>query len=372
MNYLLWIASYIVLVILVLKWPAKVSSGNGYYFTSTNLKKENKLRAISIVAISLLFVLLNVICTKTSVAFGSDRENYNFEFLGYRSSSIGLDAVFYVVRSFTNNFYFMLNLTTFICSVVTLIAFTKSQDRSNLTLLFLLSTDFIFFSFTALKQSFACAFGTLFFALLLKPKSISRNVVCLFLILIASLFHPSSIILLPIFLVLNKEKIGRKTIIIYMVVMVAILIGFEKIGLFLASITASVMPSVSHLLYRYFVTASANDTSSLFVFLKGVPFYFLLFTGLIKRNTFEKDIPNYDKYLIILATASAFYISSLYIYWASRFRAFFYLPAGVFLSLIYKKMHGMEKIILIVMTLGINAFLLIRWIYLIGVNYGGF
>ena len=375
MTGLLWIAIYACVVFIVV-FTFRCQKATQLVCGTTGLITKNKKTPTHyfalIIIYALLFALVNLICTRTSIAFGSDRENYLHEFGGNRETSVGLEFVFYLFRITSNNFEHVLLFTTFICTLIILFTHKFFENNSKVSLVFLLTTDFVFFTFTSLKQSYACALSAVFFLLLTRRKTFARNIVCILLIVLASLFHSSSVILIPIFIICNLKKITKTTLLIYVLLLLLLFVFFNNIGAFLSALVKPFSSGLSALLSKYFVNLDYSDETSFVAFLKGTPFYLLFGLGCFYRDRIKNKCKDYDMYLILLSTASMLYLCSIYIYWTMRFRAFFYLPAAIFLSVICKNVSLPEKQIISFSVIGLNAILLVRWIYLVFSNYGGF
>ena len=122
------------------------------------LKHKDKLtKFIVIVLFSLLFTFINIFCTKKSINMGSDRYNYMLSFLGIKSTSVGLSYIFLFIKLFSNNINTVFYFTTFLACFAIFWSFYKNNDADKNTLLFILLTDIIFFSFTGLKQIYFLA-----------------------------------------------------------------------------------------------------------------------------------------------------------------------------------------------------------------------
>ena len=371
---MLWISVYfavVLFVILTYKKKERVVLENDQNRSGYSEDRRDKLVLVLLAVYALLFAVVNLICTRTSVSYGSDRENYLTEFRGQRKTSVGLEIVFNVFRFTSDNFEHVLLFTTFFSLLIILFAHKIFENSSNVSLAFLLTTDLVFFTFTALKQSFACAFVALFFVFLFKKRTVCRGIVCFLLLVLAIVFHTSSVVLIPIFIVCYFKKINKTVMVVYMILLVLLFVFFVDIGTILSTITRPIFPRLSELLTRHF-SSVGGDESSTIAFLKGIPFYLLLAFGFFYRRRLQGSYPNYDKYLIVLATASMLYMCSIYIYWTLRFRAFFYLPAAIFFGTIYTNLSKKEKVVFLVSVIGSNLFLLIRWVLLIYTKYGGF
>lgn len=371
---LLWVLVYLAIAsfaVATYRMNEAVLNAGDPVKTSDQERRRRDYGLLLIAIYAVLFALLNLLCTKTSAAYGSDRVNYLTEYSGERKSSVGLELVFYLFRFTTNNYLHLLLFTTFSCLLIVLIAHRLFEGGSWISLAFFFTTDFVFFTFTGLKQSYACALIALAFALLMKERTVRTTVVCFLLVGIAVLFHVASLVMIPLFVLCCFERIGKPFLIGGAVLMLLGVVFFTQIGSFVLGVAQHVSPRFAELQTRYF-SDLGWDWSSASVCLKGTPFYMLFGFGCYFRKKVGDKCALYDKYLIVLAAASALYLCSVHVYWMIRFGAFFYLPAAVFFGILFRNVSKKERIVLSVCTFGVSLVLLIRWVLAIYQNWGGF
>lgn len=339
-----------------------------------NVRMEGKLRPFSILLVALLFTLLNIYCTLNSVSMGSDRINYNMNFMGVRKSpSVGLELIFSLVRMFSNRIETVFYLTTFLCCCIVFWAYRNWWDADSKAIVFLLSTNFVFFSFTGLKQIYACAFAALFFSLCMKPRTLKRDIMSISLIIFACAFHSTGFILIPIFvsfLILDDNTKYTKIIIISMLLL---LIFMKPIFMVVARWITKIFPYLATKIYEYFASETRQmDEGSTIAFIKGFPYYILLLWGGLNRKKLLSKFKNYDKYLILSALGTVFAISSVISYWLSRFVYIFYLPMGVFYSILMRYESRNNRCIIGFLIIGSSLFFTLRSVALTFINFGGY
>lgn len=242
---------------------------------------QNKISFFAILIIAMLFTFYNWYVTNLSVTMGGDRQNYYLNFYKIRESpSIGLTVMINIIRIFSNNINILFYVTTFISILLVLIAYKISDNASPSGITLLLLSQFPLFTFTGLKQSFAISFSAVFFVLLLEK---NRNrFLCILLMVLAVLFHPSAYILIPLFFILPKER-EKKTVVIYFLALIIGSFFLIPILLFLAKISASVLPNLSSVIYDYFGSQEIEMNGYTTV-LSGIPYYIITILGFVKRN----------------------------------------------------------------------------------------
>lgn len=347
--------------------------------TFNRIAKRKKLlrRRIFLVAIlfAFLYMLYNVYCTKNGVSMGGDRLNYSYQFEGYQSTSIGLTAVFKIVKTLGGNIYNVFYLTTFLYVFICVLVFTFAYGNNKAALMFFVLTDAIFFSFTALKQIYACMFSSICFLLLTRRKSVKRSIASWCSIIMACLFHDAAIIMVPVYLAvlfIEGDKRALK-IKLMLVILFGAFMFLDKIALLCSNIISPFAPNAAEKIREYFFSTRYNiETSSPMSFIKGFPFYVITIWGIIKRKSIAKNIKKYDLLLLLSAIGSALFLSSLYSYWMYRAVAFFYIPIAMFFSKIKNCLQGIEKTIFVLAVYLTMFVILLRWIILIYANYGGF
>lgn len=345
-------------------------------FNGIGKRKRSSRRQIFLVAVlfAVLYTLYNVYCTKTSVSMGGDRLNYSYQFDGYQSTSIGLTVVFKIVKFFGGNIYNVFYLTTFLYVFTCVYVLIGTPGNNKAALVFFVLTDAIFFSFTALKQIYACTFSSICFLLLTRKKSAKRSIACWCAILLACLFHDAAIIIVPVYLAALFIERGKKSFKIkfVLVVLFAAFVFLDKIALLCSNLVSPFAPSVAVKIREYFFSSRYGVESSPMAFIKGFPFYVIFIWGLVKRKSLVKEIEKYDFYLLLSAVGAVLFLSSVYSYWMYRAVAFFYIPIAIFCGKLRERLHGGERMIFGVLVYLSMFVVLLRWIILIYVNYGGF
>jgi hypothetical protein len=165
-----------------------------------------KYTNFDIIFFSLIFTFYNIFCTSLSGGINGlsgDRFSYFFSFVYEREQTPGLEFIFNIARLFQVDFIYVLYATTFICCALTFYGLKKTRNFSLLVLFFLLCTDYFANTFAQLKQCYTNAFSIIFFALLLREKNKQQNTICIFIALLASMFHTTGFILFPIFIAIK-------------------------------------------------------------------------------------------------------------------------------------------------------------------------
>lgn len=346
---------------------------NRYILRNRNKYFYKNISVIAIILFSILFVFLNVYCTESSNEMGGDRGNYFYGFIYGRKDSLGLNFVFNIVKIFTDDFHVVLYLTTFICCMLTFFAYRNINEAEVNALVFLFLTDFLFTTFVNLKQCYSNAFASLFFCLIVRERTYGRDILCLVLAVLASLFHPTGVILWPILIYFWIIPKGGKNISLYLFLIFCGALFAPQICMILAHIVAIPLPELSKKIVMYFGAENARvDGISRFSFIKGFPYYVLLASGIYKRRHLLYKEKNYDKYLFLTSVGTVLYAMSVHSYWMSRFTTMFYLPMGVFYSIIVRNFNGKKKQFFKIILAGSMFILIVRYIFLIYTNYGVF
>lgn len=329
-----------------------------------NKKNGKKISLTKIIIISVLFTLYNVLCTYFSIRTVGDRANYAYEFMGYRATSVGLSFVFNIIKIFTMDVRILYYAITFFCCFITFFCCFRDKDTNKYALYFLLATDFVFFTFVALKQCFVCAFATLIYYIINNSKSRFKYVICALLIYISCLFHSTGFILIPIVILLfiyDKKRINLP--ILFFSVML-LLVFFNPLLSLLSSFLGRYVPALSGKINDYFYTTGLYTESKL-VFVKGLPFYLISIIATVKRKIFSKDIKNYDKLVFMSYVGSISYFISIVSYWMYRITNLFYFPISVLFGIIMKNENNPKnKLLYFVIIFGSEFLILLRWLFL--------
>lgn len=335
-------------------------------------QSKTKINYMSMLSVSILFTLYNVYLTKSHGILSLDRGNYLFEFQGYRYvKSIGLQWIFDIVHLIGGNIYTVFYLTTFLCVLLSLIAYKKADFADYRIFPLLMMSEWFFNTVTLLKQCYACAFAMLFFAYVLKPKTPKNIILSLIFAIVAFLFHTSGVILIPVFIAINFKQMKEWWTIVALLLLFIITFLLRPILLISSNVIADISPILAEKIIHYFIE---GDTSgSAFSIVKWIPFYYIVFMGIIFKDTLKDKIFNYNKFLIVSAVAACMALFSANIYWFYRFLFLFYLPAFSYYIMMNSTLRKEEnKLINNCVVYGVSGVVFVRWFILMYINCGGF
>lgn len=321
---------------------------------------------------ALIFGLYNKFIIGVQSTLTGDRLNYYIDFLGRKTNYLAFDFFLKTIRLVTDNYSFLLSITTFIACLIIFYAFSKSKYCQKETLVFFLLTGFVFESFTNLKQIIVAALAGLFLVLCIEKKGIRNNFICLLLIVLACFFHSTGFVLIPLYLILKlKLNNNLKTKLIILLVF-TLFVFFRPMILITSQIIKPVSPTLSNKIIEYSSEdIITNEDNSLLVAFKGFPFYMLLLFGLVKRKKLSPK-EYYNQYLILTVVGSILTLTSIFSYWYIRFRMIFYLPFALLYQILINNIPIKERLLakaLIIVPLALITF---RSVVLVYINYGGF
>lgn len=214
MYYYIGILVFIIVITLILKRIY----GNEFI-------KNNKKYLIIITIILTLFLILR----DTSV--GVDTDNYRkifeyahdktfIELLTYGRHEIGFKYYAKILSCICNNYYFFLAITS-ILSMIGFYFFSRDNSKNYFATIFIFITfNYYIYSFGLLRQALAIS------VLLYSIKFIKDRKFWKFLIfvIIASLFHKTALVFLPLYFLYNI-KITKKRFIIWLLIIIFMLIS---------------------------------------------------------------------------------------------------------------------------------------------------
>ena len=321
-----------------------------------------------IIILGLALGVYSVIC---GAGGPSDRWNYSYFFVNGRKSgsdSYGLAFIEYLLHFFTNDPAFLFFVITFLCVALTVIAYNSYSCHNPVMFLFLGSTQYFFYSFYQLKQAPANGFAALSIIAFME-KQWWR---CIINFMFAVIFHESSLILLPLYvLLLLAEK--RAVQVLVCIISAFCLLWFDTASRLVVSLFMNI-PGFATQIQGYLDTAGsvATDINYLTVF-KGFPFYFLCMFSCLKHSALSKKIKNYDRYIMICLFVSITSLASAYMYWTWRLGELLYFPVCCFAALIFRNLEShYEKWILFLGFFGVNLVITLRAICQYYFLYGGF
>ena len=336
-KYLIAYLFVCILSYIIVKGKLRLTHYSGRFDNKELNNTPRKMSLLSMIVVSVIFTLYNVYVTRSTGVLGSDRLNYKANFDGIRtSSSEGLTIIINIIHWLSGDIFALFYFTTFCCLFITLLAYRLSQHASEESLLLLFLSQYILTTFTALKQSYAFSLATLLFTIVLKKDEKPSFILPVLLILLSILFHPSAFVLIPIVIFLKTKK-NRYNVIFYIILMLIIGVFFQDIMTNVGQLLQPLLPQLSNKIQSYFgESASVVSESSVFMFVKGLPYYFICFIGLLERPKLMDKIDNYDNYLVISITGSFLYIMTIYNQWLGRFIYFFSLQMFIFFVAIMK------------------------------------
>lgn len=342
-----------------------------------NCYRKKYIGAFEVFFFSLLFTCYNIYVTTIGEHYGKwqgDRGNYLYSFFYGRENSVGLDLIFQLAHYFSIDFIPLLYIISFVCCILYFVGFRKIKDQTISALVFFLSTDAIFLTFAQLKQCFSNAFGGIFFALMLDERQSKWNdLICLVLAFSASAFHSTGLILFLFFILFKLMDLSKINVRLVFVIALFCMFFYEPVLFFVAKVTSNI-PMLSSKITSYFVEKpmQGNDGSWM-TFVKGFPFYIVVFYALYSRKNFLFEIKKFDKYLLISFVGAILYLFSIQSYWMFRFTSLFYLPIGVFLGLLIKReSDGFVKYLIAFLVVGGLVIVNVRNIILSYINSGGY
>lgn len=347
---------------------------------------KKKISLFEMIIYSSIFAMFNRFCTNISINFGSDRENYLYEFMGGRNpNSIGLEFVFNVVKYFKGDIYTVFAITTFVGVFLFLLAYRLSERAKPEVVLLIFASEWIFFTFTALKQTYACGIAAVFFVYLLEEKRMRGTIICFCLACIACLFHMVGFILFPILIIIRMKKMSTSKTIFFVVVILLCTIYIEPLAIwtdkllsgmlsvFGGNLLSKIFSVLRMKISYYFVDNSDEPEHSIFSFIKYFPFYYITIIGFLYRKKMSRILEDYNKYMIVSFLASGIIIYSYFNYWFYRFIAVFYIPIFIYYVMVEKNMsYETNKWLSRFIVYGFTFLVTIRKIIIMFINYGGF
>ena len=345
-------------------------------FGQPPVEPSYKMTIATAVLIALLFSILNMIVTLLGDAPGGDRQNYIIAFQGVReTSSAGVMFVINLLRQFTSNEHILFYVTTFLSMLITIWAYRISEDATPAALFFLLTTQYVFSTFSVIKQSYSNAFAAVCIALAFRNKGWRDALLSFVMIALAIWFHPTGYFLLVIYPLIRIRKTKGRVIILFLA-MIILGIFFKPIILRVAAIAAPYAPKVSLKIYEYLgegeMANEALQGSGPAIVLKGIPYFIITYLGWTRREKLLERINHYDDYLLLSGLISYIYIYSAYNSWIYRLAYFLYLPVACFFVQLLQHEEEKNQQILYLIVMGINAFYTLRFLALMFIRYGGF
>lgn len=351
----------------------------GVFIILANTKALNKSKKLNYslalaFAMALIYAFFNKFNSFPEL-YGSDRLNYKMDYYGRLTSFSGFDLYLRFIHYLSNgNFEFLLYFTTFLSCFIVFFAYSYSKLYSLYALFFFLSTNYIIFSFTGLKQSLAMMFSNVVFLLVLSAeKKKYYSIICWSLIFLACYCHVVGYLLIPIYLLLKIDYINGKKYILLAGLLVLSIIFMKQILLGIASVTQSIVPNLSNKMIEYLGEDSIHITDGRLSALKGFSYYVIVFFLLKNKSRYSALIPNFSSLFVLGLLAAFTSFSSIVSYWFSRATLMLIFPVSLLFGqmIVYSKSKVERQSLLFLVLLPMLAFTL-RSIVLTYVNFGGY
>lgn len=341
-----------------------------YFIVQKQYLKKRKLSVAIKVFISLLFMIYSII--STAHPYVMDKVIYALKFSSNIYSeqvfmdSIGLWFVQYLLHFFTYNPLILFSFISFSFTYIILTAYNRCEEAKPISLLLLLVGEFFIFSFYQLKQCISTALITLSLVEYFNNKKISSFLY----MIIAFLFHESSLIVIPVLVLLkgNKNKLIR--LVEYLGFMLFILF-FNQINNIIIKLFVLIIPSLANDLSIYIDDYSIITSVNFMTILKGLPFYIITAVAILERKKL-KDMKNIDSYILLSCINCVTIILSGYMYWMFRFGIYFHFSNAILATYVidsFEKDYNRRifKLIVITISLLLTIKLWVQYYF----NYGG-
>lgn len=322
-----------------------------------NRSKVAKTKKGKIILILSSFMLLFFV-SAFRVNVGTDYLSYKEWFNSISEPSFGyvnfcFNNLIYIIKLFTNNSQYFFAATSFlILSIIYMVNIDEKKDY-DMSLFLFIALGFYFSTFNGIRQWIAVALFMWAYKFAIK-KDLKKYVI---LILVASLFHITALLLLPFYFVFNfkiKDKI--KLIIVAIFLFVFKFLSFE-------SIIAFLLENFAITFYYRYISSGVDLSQGV-----GSPFPILLSGGMllyyiIFKSKFLKNMSNemyeQNKHLCFIITIFAIIntVNNLF----SRF-ALYFIPMLITLlpdsyAIFDKKWTRIMKVLIIVVGI---AFMIIN------------
>lgn len=293
-----------------------------YFIVQKQYLKKKKLSVAIKVFISLLFMAYSIISTahpyvmdKIIYALKFSSDIYSEQVL---ADSMGLWLVQYLLHFFTYNPMVLFSFISFVFTYIILTAYNKCEEAKPISLLLLLVGEFFIFSFYQLKQCISTALITLALVEYFNNKKITSYIY----IFIAILFHESSLIIIPV-LILLKGSQNKLIRLFEYLCFVFFILFFNQINAFIIRLFIFIVPSLESHMSIYVNDYSMTTNLNFMTILKGLPFYIITIVAMLEKKNL-KDKKNVDSYILLSCINCMTIILSGYMYWMFRFGIYFH------------------------------------------------
>ena len=283
-----------------------------------------------------LFCLLSLFAGLRDRTVGTDTNSYVYRFLqvvsgtGYTGNELSIDQepAYFIVQElaavFSNDYVALLLLTSSIFVLCVLIVLNKLSFNITLSLFTFICLGYYTFCFNAIRQSLALCIYMLSIPFLIKKKFIKYCAI----VLLASMFHKTIIIAIPIYFILIMP-VSKKSYLIYFIITLVSIVALPSLLQYGAQIEDR------YQLYQESVTGGEMLTV----------FYFLLsaFFIWVRKYIHKENIASYDIYLNMSIMGTIIYLvvffSSAYVE-LTRFAIYFQVGAVFLWPYIFKSLKN--------------------------------
>ncbi len=369
---------YIVKLVLYLVFIAMFFLISKYKFSSLFMrvntfghvyKNNKKLGFYLIFLVSLLFGIYSVYVSK--FPYVKDRGNYAYRFVGDYPDywTTGLRVIVDFLHIFTHDPKWLFFTVTFLSVLLFLIVYCWEDNATWKTLVLLVSSSSLVYSFYLLKQVLSIVFCALALTAFLKK----RWFLTIVFTFMAILFHESAIIIIPfmVMLLFAKKRWMRMLFAITSVICICSFSNMTRIGI---QLLGKIFPVIIAEISRYLDdTGGIAISSNIMTVFKGFPYYIITIYGFIKRPELKNRIKNYDELLMISMFGSFTILMSYYMYWMWRLGAFCYFHIFLFVDQLstYSKKTREGQMFFVIVFFSLS-FLTLRYLAMILFNAGGF
>ncbi len=316
-----------------------------YIFLNCSKKFKNKTRNLLIFASFLILFLVSAL----RVNVGTDYLSYRDWFEDISMPSFGyvnflFNNLIYIIKLFTDNSQIFFAVTSFLILAMVYIANVNNNKEYDMSLFLFVTLGFYFSTFNGIRQWIAISLFMVAYHFAIKKDF--KNYALL--IIIASLFHVTAILLLPFYLLVNT-KLSDKTKFITIVIVIFLfkILNLESIMIFLLKEFATTY------YWRYILSGvdlSQGVGSPFPILLSGGMFlYYVIFKNQFV-NKIGSDKYEQNKYLCFIITVFAIIntVNNLF----SRF-ALYFIPMITtilpdFYAIFDKKWTRVIKVLIII------------------------
>ena len=196
----------------------------------------------------------------------------------------------------------------------------------------------------------------------------------IFMVVLATLFHETSIILLPLMLIFFLVEKFPNFKYVLLIGAFVLLLGVNILLKPMMVIMNYILPSFAAQLSIYLADDGSLITSdNLATIIKGAPYYLITIYATLRRKSLRQKINNYDNFLIMTWFTSIMTLLSAQMYWFWRIAAIGYIPTYVLMSLIYKYDSKRRSVsIVLYSSIALLFAFTFRYLFQVYFNRGGF